>query len=354
MVRDAFSDSYHHKNRRRCVFIGAFLLLTLISIILALGVGMYNMSFLDSMKAVLDHLSGDIVDVKADHYVWDVRLPRALAAALVGGVLAIGGTVMQNVTNNPLAEPYTMGVSSAALTGACVSMALGVSIIPGLTEQYGTIANAFLFAIVPVMVIVLVSSFRKLTSVGVILIGIAMMYMFSSISQYIMVTTTSETLTEIYNWRIGSLGRLEKNYQDLALMAALTIPLSIILVLCGKKLDLMYAGDRNAKTMGLDAKRFRIFVMAIVSLITAGVVSFTGTIGFIGLVGPHVARVFVGSNNRYLLPCSAFFGAAFLVLADTIAKMCGAGGLPVGVISSIVGGPLFLYILIKHNKKVWN
>ena len=189
---------------------------------------------------------------------------------------------------------------------------------------------------------------------AVLIFSKVLLYMFSSISQYIMVTASSETLSDIYNWRIGSLGRMEKNFEDLALMAALTIPLTLILVLCSKRLDIMYAGDRNAKTMGLNAKRFRILVMSIVSLITATVVSFTGTIGFIGLVGPHVARVFVGSNNRYLIPCSAFFGAAFLVLADTIAKVSGAGGLPVGVISSLVGGPLFLYILIKRSKKVWN
>ena len=117
---------------------------------------------------------------------------------------------------------------------------------------------------------------------------------------------------------------------------------------------MMYAGDRNAKTMGLDVKKFRVFTMALVSMATAAVVSFTGTIGFVGLVGPHVARAFVGSNNRFLIPCSAAFGATFLILADTVAKVSGPAGLPVGVISSAVGGPLFLYILIKYNKKVWH
>lgn len=353
-MRDAFVSGYHSKNHRKIIAIVIFIILTFIAIVIALGTGMYDISFSHSLEVFIDHLLGDITDSESDHYVWNVRLPRALAAALIGGVLAIGGAIMQNVTNNPLAEPYTMGISSAALTGACFSIALGFVFIPGIPEKYGTIVDAFVCALIPVAIILIVSKFRKLTSVGVILIGIAMMYMFSSIAQYIMVTASSETLSEIYHWRVGSLDSMEKNFGDLGLIAAITIPLSIVLVLCGKKLDIMYAGDRNAKTMGLNAGRFRIAVMAVVSLITATVVSFTGTIGFIGLVGPHVARVFVGSNNRYLLPCSAFFGAAFLVLADTIAKVSGAGGLPVGVISSIVGGPLFLYILIKHNKKVWN
>ena len=354
MVSSPFSRDYRRKNRRKLLIIVGFATLTVLSVVIAVGIGMYRISFTDSLVVFFQHLTGNVVDLKGDLYVWEVRLPRALGAVLVGAVLAVGGAIMQNVTSNPLAEPYTMGVSSAALTGACISMALGVTIIPGIPVEYGTIINAFIFALVPIVVILVISTFRKLTPVGVILIGIAMMYLFSSISQYIMVTASSETLSDIYNWRIGSLGRMEKNFEDLAFMAALTIPLTLILVLCSKKLDIMYAGDRNAKTMGLNAKRFRILVMSIVSLITATVVSFTGTIGFIGLVGPHVARVFVGSNNRYLLPCSAFFGAAFLVLADTVAKVSGAGGLPVGVISSLVGGPLFLYILIKCSKKVWN
>lgn len=354
MSDNGFIDQYHRKNRRKVAFIIGFAVLTVIAVFVAVGVGMYHISFVDSIAAFVHHITGHITDPQGDHYVWNVRLPRALAAVVIGATLAIGGAVMQNVTNNPLAEPYTMGISSAALTGACISMALGISIVPGLSERYATVANAFICALVPILVILVISSFRKLTSVGVILIGIAMMYMFGSIAQYIMVTCSTETLSDIYSWRIGSLGRMEKNFDDLVLLSALVIPIDVILVLCAKKLDIMYAGDRNAKTMGLNAKRFRIVVMSLVSLCTAAAVSFAGAIGFIGLVGPHVARVFVGSNNRYLLPCSAFFGAAFLVLADSLAKVSGAGGLPVGVISSIIGGPLFLYILIKCNKKVWN
>lgn len=354
MSEPGFVQRYHLKNRKKVLITALFILLTVAALFIAIGVGMYRISFVESIKVFIDHLTGNVTNIKGDAFVWDIRLPRALGAILIGATLALGGAVMQNVTNNPLAEPYTMGVSSAALTGACISMALGITVLPNVPAEYGTIANAFLFALFPVIIILIVSKFRKLTSVGIILIGIAMMYMFSSIAQYIMVTCSSETLSDIYHWRIGSLVRMEQNFEDLALLAALVIPLNAVILLCAKKLDIMYAGDRNAKTMGLNAKRFRIFVMSLVSLSTAAVVSFTGTIGFIGLVGPHIARVFVGSNNRYLLPCSAFFGALFLVLADTVAKITGAGGVPVGVISSIIGGPLFLFILIKYNRKVWH
>lgn len=354
MAHNAFSIHYRQINRKKVMIIALMFALSIVALIISLGVGIYNISMVDSIVTFINHISGNIVDIKSDRYIMNHRLPRAIAAVMIGAVLAVGGAVMQNATNNPLAEPYTMGVSSAALLGATLSMALNFSIIPGISGVYVTIVNAFILALVPVAVIIVISQFRKLTAVGIILIGIALMYMFSAISQYIMVTSSAESLTDIYNWRVGSLGKLEMHFDYLALIAVITIPICILLALLNKKLDLMYAGDRNAKTMGLNVKTFRVLVMALVSLTTAVVVSFTGTIGFIGLVGPHVARVFVGSNNKYLLPCAAAFGALFLVCADCIAKVSGGGGLPVGVISSAVGGPLFLYILIKHNKKVWS
>jgi ABC-type Fe3+-siderophore transport system permease subunit len=349
-----FVRRYHDKNKKKVYFTIIFAVVSVIGIWVAISVGLYNISLEYTYQVIFEHLTGHITDTKADNYIFNIRLPRALAAVLMGAVLAIGGAIMQNATNNPLAEPYTLGISSAALLGATLAMAWNLYLIPGLDTEYSIVGNAFVFALIPVAVILLISQFRKMSSVGIILIGIALMYLFSSVSQYIMVTSTAETLSDIYNWRVGSLHRMEKSYEDLAFVSAIVIPISILLICMNRKLDLMYAGDRNAKTMGLDVRSFRIIIMTLVSLCTAAIVCFTGTIGFIGLVGPHVARAFVGSSNKYLLPCSAAFGAAFLVFADTIAKVSGPGGLPVGVISSIVGGPLFLYILIRHNRKVWN
>ena len=129
--------------------------------------------------------------------------------------------------------------------------------------------------------------------------------------------------------------------------------LSLVIYAMSRRLDLMYSGDRSAQSLGLRAGAFRILMLALVSFLTATLVCCTGTIGFVGLVAPHVARIFVGSCNRYLLPASVAFGVAFLLVADTIAKMVGTGGLPVGVISSLVGGPLFLYILIRQRRRAW-
>jgi len=197
-----------------------------------------------------------------------------------------------------------------------------------------------------------ITRFRTMTSTGMILIGIAILFLFSSITQMILLSASSETLASAYAWRVGSLSN--RTWEELAVVAPVVIVVSIVIFTMTRKLDMMYMGDRNAQTVGINPNRVRLFSMLIVSVMTATIVCFTGTIGFIGLVAPHVARMIVGSLNKYMMPFSMAFGAFFLLAADTIAKISGANGLPVGVISSLVGGPMFVYILIKRGKKVWS
>lgn len=326
-------------------------IIAVVAFFLTLGVGTYRISEWDAIQVFFQHLTGNIVNERADYYIWDIRTPRALAAILVGSGLAIGGVVMQNLLRNPLAEPYTMGVSSGAMFGVTLSIGLGITIFPFSGNDIGTMANAFLFSLIPIAIILLISTFKKITPVMMVLVGIAVMYMFSAVNQIVMTTSSSETMTEIYSWSIGTLARAD--WDNLPLMAGVSIVLSIFIYAMSSKLDLMYSGDRSAQSLGLKVNSFRIGILVLTSFLTATLVCCTGTVGFVGLVAPHVARIFVGSNNRYLIPASIAFGVAFLLIADTIAKMVGTGGLPVGVISSLVGGPLFLYILIRERKRTW-
>lgn len=298
-----------------------------------------------------DHITGNITDEKSDHYIWDLRFPRAIAALVVGAGLSVAGAVMQNDFRNPLADPYTMGISSGAFFGAVLSIVLGISLIPVFGDANATVVNAFVCSLIPTALIVLISKFRKMTPAAMILTGVAIMFLFSSICQIIMVTAPSESLADAYNWRVGTLAKVK--WETLPLMCIPAVILTVSLYFFAGKLNVMYSGDRGAMTLGESANKIRIVTMVIVSFLTASLVSFTGTIGFIGLVGPHVARIFVGSNNRYLIPASAAFGAAFVILADTLAKVTGVNGLPVGVISSMVGGPLFVYILVRQRKSAW-
>ena len=344
-------DQYRSSNRKKTLFIVGFLLLATISVAISLGFGVYKISLADALITVFNHITNNVTDERSDWYIWYIRLPRALGGLLVGAGLGIAGTIMQNDFKNPLAEPYTMGISSGAFLGAVFSIILGFSIIPFIPLEYATVTNAFIMALVPTAIIVIVTRFKKLTPTAMILTGIAVMFLFSSICQYIMVSAPSESMADAYAWRVGTLAKID--WESLQLIVLPVVVISFVLWFLAGKINIMYAGDKGAKTMGEDAPRLRIVTLVLVSLLTATVVSVSGTIGFIGLVGPHVARIFVGSNNKYLIPASAAFGAAFIILADTIAKVSGANGLPVGVISSMIGGPLFIWILIKQRRNVW-
>jgi ABC-type Fe3+-siderophore transport system permease subunit len=194
---------------------------------------------------------------------------------------------------------------------------------------------------------------RKVTATKVILIGIAMMYIFSAVVQLIMITSSEETLAEIYSWRVGTLALT--TWETIPIPLAISTVCGIILMYHHRRINVMMAGANSAHSMGVDPSRTLLIETAIVSLMTAAVVSFTGTIGFVGLVGPHIARLFVGSETKYLIPASAVFGGLFLLLANCVARVSGEYGLPVGVISAIIGCPLFIFILIKMRRKsAWN
>ncbi len=326
-------------------------LLAVAAFFLTLGSGVYRISVAHAVEVFFDHLGGNISDADGDYYIWELRVPRALGAVITGAALSVAGAIMQNDFRNPLAEPYTMGISSGAFLGAVLSIICGISVVPFVTGTAVTMVNAFLFSLIPTAIIVLISRFRKMTPAAMILTGVAIMFLFSSICQVIMVTAPSESLADAYMWRVGDIGRVF--WSSLPLMSGATAVIVVILYSMAGKLNVMYAGDRAAMTLGESANRIRIVTLVLVSFLTASVVSYTGTIGFIGLVGPHVARIFVGSDNRYLIPASAAFGAAFILLADTVAKVSGVNGLPVGVISSMVGGPLFIWILVRQRKSAW-
>lgn len=348
---DMLRSEYRRYSRRKIIWICALAVLAVFMFFITLGFGVYDISVTDAIGVFFAHIMGGEVDEYDDLYIWDTRFPRALSAIITGAALSVAGAVMQNDFRNPLAEPYTMGLSSGAFLGAVLSIVSGISLIPVFSGSSATMANAFVCSLIPTAIIVLVSAFRKLTPTAMILVGIAVMFMFNSICQMILVTAPSESLADAYSWRVGDLGRVNKD--DIPLMAAVSVFIIVAIWSLSGRLNVMYAGDRGAQSLGENAGRIRISTLILVSFLTASVVCFTGTIGFIGLVGPHVARIFVGSDNRYLIPASAVFGAAFLLFADTIAKVSGPNGLPVGVVSAIIGAPLFIYILVRQRKSAW-
>lgn len=342
-------EDYKRMVRRKWIFVVLCAALIFVALILSLSIGLYDISFGDCYRVLIEHLTGNITDPYADDIIFNTRLPISLFAIIVGAVLALGGAIMQSMLRNPLADPYTMGVSSGALLGASLAIILGGSILPFFSAQWAIIVMAFMFSLIPITVIMIFSIKRKVTPTKVILIGIAMMYIFSAVVQLIMITSSEETLSEIYAWRVGTLTLTR--WETIPLPLGISIVCGVILFYHHKRINVMMAGANSAHSMGVDPKRTLIVETALVSLMTAAVVSFTGTIGFVGLVGPHIARLFVGSETKHLLPAAAVFGGLFLLLANCVARVSGEYGLPVGVISAIIGCPLFIFILIKMRRK---
>ena len=297
------------------------------------------------------HLTGHEYEVGslywwADRYIWNSAMPHALVAIIAGSSLAVCGTLMQAIMNNPLADPYSTGISSGACFGAVAAIVMGVSFAT-VGGDLGIVSNAFIGALVPALIIIVISARINATPATLILLGTAISYFFNSMITYIMVTTDADTLKEAYMWQIGSLDGM--TWGSVPLMLAVTAVGCIFVMFASNKLNVMSLGETSARSLGVDVHRFRVICLALMALMTAAVVSFTGILGFVGLVAPHIIRLLIGSDNRFVLPISMAVGALFLLVADYLASVVMT--IPVGVILSIVGSPIFFLLIVVQGKR---
>lgn len=315
----------------------------------ALTVGGYDIGFFETYEIIWNHITGNITDTTLDSVIINMRAPRIVVGIIAGATLAVAGVVMQSTLMNPLADPYTTGVSSGALFGASLAVVLGVSLLGGSTA---IIVNSFVFSLIPMLVIVFVAKIKNTSPTVMIMAGIAVMYIFNACTTMIQFWADPFALQDLYRWSVGSLANA--GWSDIPYMLAFSIPGIIILQLLSRQLNVLASGDDMAKALGINAERLRGICMVLVALITAAIVSFTGLIGFVGLVAPHIVRIFIGSDNRFLLPASMLFGSALLILSDLVGRtILAPATIEVGVITSFLGGPLFLWIIMKRNSKIW-
>lgn len=349
---------YRRSSRRRAMYLLVLLAAIAAISVFSLSISRIDISFMQALEIVWNHVTGDLPSRTDDYGAWwtdqvvvNDNAPRTIAGVCVGGILAICGAVMQSVTRNPLTDPYTLGISSAALFGVTISIVFGISVIPGVDGSIAQISNAFLFALIPAFAIVLISSFRKSSATMMVLIGIAIMYMFNAFTTFVKFNAEAEQIHEIYEWSLGTLVNVDWS-SLLTLMVTMAL-LLVAMLLLSNRINVLGSGDRVATSLGEDSVRVRLLCFTIISMTTAVAVCYTGTIGFVGLVAPHVARLFVGSNNKILIPTSMVIGALMVVGADCIVRML-PQVLPVGVITALIGSPLFLYFLyIQRRKSTW-
>ena len=339
---------YKASMRSKILVLGAFAVLFIILMGYKITLGEYNIGFWEVYDTIWHHITGDIVNPQADNVVWQQRLPRVLTAVLVGIGLSAAGSAMQSMMKNPLADPYTTGISSGALFGATLAMTVGVYIVSG---YYGRVINAFIFALVPALLIIVLSKWKKPSPAMMILVGIAIMYIFNAFQSYMMLRADPNSASAVYTWSVGSIGMT--TWEQIPIICVISIAGTIMLFFMTKTLNALNSGDAYAKSLGINVDHVRIFCLVIVSVIAAGIVSFTGVIGFIGLVSPHIARIFVGSENRILLPASALMGACMMLVCDIVAFLIIGNTLQIGIVTAMIGGPLFMIILIAQQREVW-
>lgn len=313
-----------------------FLLLLLLCVFL---LSLFTGSSQTSPGEVLDVLLGKSHDTSLIYIVLQMRLPRAVAALLAGGILAFSGTVFQAVLRNPMADPFVLGVSSGGSLGAAFALVLGLNALT-LPAMGGALFCA--------LFVLMVNRSHPSRS-RLILTGVALNYLASSLMTLCMVLD-SEQYQRILFWTFGSLSLA--GWKELALVALLAFGCLLPFTCMTRKLDLLLVDDSSALSMGLDIKRMRIFSVVMASIPVAASVAWFGVIGFVGLLAPHVARILVGPSHKKLLGVSAFLGALLLLSSDIASRiLLPSGEMPVGVVTSLLGAPL-LIMMLHHSGRV--
>lgn len=282
--------------------------------------------------------------------IWNVRLPYALMAVLVGAALALAGAEMQAILDNPLASPFTLGVSSAAALGASLAIAYPLS-VAWLAPSAQVTVMAFIFACLSVFLLQAMARLRGAGVESLVLFGIALVFSCNALVSLLQLLATEDVLQQLVFWTLGSLARA--NWQKLELLAGVLLVALPFSLRAAPSMTLLRMGEERARSFGVDVRRLRFASLLRISLLSATAVAFVGTIGFIGLVGPHIARLLVGEDQRFLLPASALVGALLLSLSSIASKLILPGVIvPVGIVTALVGVPVFVALVFQRGRKL--
>jgi iron complex transport system permease protein len=292
------------------------------------------------MKAVFQNLLGiGPHDPMLDTIIWKIRFPRVLLATLVGGTLSLGGLVFQALLKNPLAEPYILGISGGSAIGAIIGILMGLVRFPGVS------LTAFSGSIGTLLLILVMSSGQTILKKDALLLSGVMVNAFcGAVIMFLVSLTQDARLHNIIFWLMGDLSMVDM--PQVGILAAMLVPCFFLLFWFSNSMNLLLMGKEMAQTMGVNVKAVTVILLVATSFMVSATVSYCGLVGFVGLVVPHLLRLLFGPDHRVLVPACVFGGGAYLVFCDVLARtLPEQGEIPAGVITAMIGAPLFIYLL---------
>lgn len=331
------------------LLVGSGAALFVVTLVVAVAIGPAHLGVGEVVRSIAAHLGARVAPVPPLHdaIVWDLRLPRVLTAAAVGAGLAVAGGVMQSLTRNPLADPYLLGLSSGASLGAAAVLLLGLGVLLPVAAFVGA-----MLALLAALTLARVGG--TLTPTRAVLAGLAISQLAAAATSFVIFwTAKGDSYQEIVAWLLGSLAGT--TWSSVAIAVGACVVACLVLVAAAGRLDAFAFGDTAAASLGVDPNRTRWALMAVVALLTGALVSVSGSIGFVGLLVPHAVSPLTGPSHRRLLPVAALAGGVLLVWADTLARtVFEPRELPVGIVTALLGAPVFAWLLRRARGAAWS
>jgi len=353
MTTKADLKKLYCKSKKRKILAIFFVFIALIiTALLSMSLGAASPGILEALNVISSRIfpflnlnPGSSLD---QMIIWNIRLPRIIMGVLAGAGLAAAGVTMQGVLRNPLVSSYVLGISSAAGFGAALAIVLGVSIVS--FGGYLVIGNAFIFCLIAMIMVYMIARIRGMSSETVILAGVAVGFLFSallSLLQYF--SKSTQAVNAVVFWLMG--GLYTATWDNILICTPLVVIAIILMFSQAWNINIMSMGEEVATSLGVNSKRVLTVNMILETVATASIIAFTGVIGFVDLISPHIARMLIGNDHRYLIPCSIVIGSFTLVAADTLARLViSPVELPVGIVTSLLGVPFFIYLLASKRR----
>lgn len=343
---DLLTRSYHKVRSRRVSLIASLGVLCVAAIIIDVASGPAGLSLQEVIEALVRH---EAVSSTVDTIVWELRLPIALMALLTGAALAIAGAEMQTILRNPLADPFTLGVSSAAALGAALAIVFGFR-VPGLGIEWAVSGSAFLLAFLSLSLLQAIMRLVGASAESIVLFGIALGLTSGAVLSFVQFFAPADSLQQLVFWSMGSVSKA--SWTTVGILGGVFAIIAPAALAVSWKLTALRLGEERAESFGVNVSRLRLFSLLRISLLAATAVSFVGIIGFVGLVAPHIGRMLVGDDHRFFLPASALVGALVMSFAAILSKSILPGTeIPVGILTSLVGLPFFLFLITRSQRR---